>query len=238
MLRVFCDFDGTLSPIDVGNQLFRTFAGEKAVEIVKGYLDGSVTARECLQRECAAVPDLDPERFRAFVDAVRLDPTASGFFAFCAEHEIPVTILSDGLDLYVEQILHNNGFGELPFFANHGTLVPEGGRTRLDVAFPWTDAECTLCGNCKRNHMLTLSGDDDVVIYIGDGMSDRCPVQFADVVFAKGSLIGFCQERNITYQEFRNFDDVRARLELLLGKKRIRKRREASMARRDVYLQG
>ena len=30
MVRVFCDFDGTVSVQDVGEHFFRTFAGEKA----------------------------------------------------------------------------------------------------------------------------------------------------------------------------------------------------------------
>jgi 2-hydroxy-3-keto-5-methylthiopentenyl-1-phosphate phosphatase len=86
--------------------------------------------------------------------------------------------------------------------------------------------------------VLTLSGDDDIIMYIGDGISDRCPVRFADIVFAKGRLIRYCQEQNIPYHEFRTFDDVRSRLELILQQKRIRKRREAEMARRDVFAQG
>jgi 2-hydroxy-3-keto-5-methylthiopentenyl-1-phosphate phosphatase len=86
--------------------------------------------------------------------------------------------------------------------------------------------------------MLAQSADEDIVVYVGDGFSDRCPVNYADIVFAKRHLIKHCQQQNITYHEFQNFGDVQKKLEEVLQRKRIRHRREAAMARRDVYMQG
>ena len=86
--------------------------------------------------------------------------------------------------------------------------------------------------------MVVNSADEDLLVYIGDGISDRCPVRYADVIFAKRSLIVYCQKENITYHEFKDFNDVRMRLEVLIAQKRKRQRREAVMARRDVFLRG
>ena len=238
MMRVFSDFDGTIATDDVGSQLFRRFAGSQAAEIVRHLLDGTITARECLTRECEAVADASRMKLEAFIDEFSLDPTFGGFVKFCQERSIPLVVLSDGLDFYVERMLKGNGFGDLPFFSNHLEFVQSGAVTKLVPSFPHTDAECLLCGNCKRNHVLTLSADDDIIVYVGDGISDRCPVKYADIVFAKGGLIRYCQEQNVTYHEFRNFDDVIQRLELILQRKRIKKRREAEMARREVFAQG
>jgi 2-hydroxy-3-keto-5-methylthiopentenyl-1-phosphate phosphatase len=151
---------------------------------------------------------------------------------------VPLVILSDGLDFYVGRILQRHGLKRLPFFANHVDFVKDDGRTRLVPSFPYTDSECDRCANCKRNHMLTLSGDDDIIVYVGDGISDRCPIRYADIVFAKRRLIKYCQEQNITYHEFSDFADVRRRLEEIVRRKRIKKRREAEMARRETFLQG
>jgi 2-hydroxy-3-keto-5-methylthiopentenyl-1-phosphate phosphatase len=238
MLRVFSDFDGTIALEDVGSQLFRTFAGSKADEIVQHLLNGTISARECLTRECGAVESATRSELEEFVNKFSLDPEFGEFVDFCRRRSIPVVVLSDGLDFYVERLLQKNGLGDLPFFSNHLELVEEGASTKLVPSFPHTDAECFTCGNCKRNHLLTLSGDDDIIVYVGDGISDRCPIRYADIVFAKGRLIRYCQEQNITYHEFRTFDDVRLRLEVILQRKRIRKRREAEMARRDAFAQG
>ncbi|MFH0988911.1 MAG: MtnX-like HAD-IB family phosphatase [bacterium] len=238
MIRVYCDFDGTVARDDVGNRLFQNFVGPNAVEIVEGYLAGTKTARQCLKEECEAVPHLTPEMLEAFVAPCEIDPYFKQFVEFCSLKEIPLTIVSDGLDFYIERILNNFGLGHLQFFSNHLTFVTREGVTKIVPEFPYEDAECPDCGNCKRNHLLTLSGDEDIIIYIGDGISDRCPAQYADVVFAKRQLIKYCQECNITYHDFTHFGDVHRRLELILQRKRLKKRREAEMARRQVFMQG
>ncbi len=238
MLRVFCDFDGTIAAHDIGSRLFRTFAGEKAAQIVQRYLNDEINARECLTQECAAIDTVTPVELAKFVDQFEIDPHFPGFATFCSAHGIPVTIVSDGLDVYVEQMLRKYNLAHLRWFANHAEFVRVGNSTKLVPSFPYRDAECERCGNCKRNHILTSSGDDDVIVYVGDGISDRCPARYADIVFAKHSLIPYCQEQNITYHEYRQFGDVQGRLENILQQRRIRKRREAEMARREVFQQG
>jgi 2-hydroxy-3-keto-5-methylthiopentenyl-1-phosphate phosphatase len=238
MMRIFSDFDGTIAIEDVGDRLSRRFAGPQVSEIIGKYRDGSINARECLIGKCEAVESATQGEVEQFIDEFSLDPTFKGFVEFCRIREIPLVALSDGLDFYVGRLLTINGFGDLRFLSNHLEFVSTGNSTKLVPSFPYTDAECLLCGNCKRNHLLTLSADDDIIVYIGDGISDQCPVRYADIVFAKGSLIRHCQEQNITYHEFRDFNDVIQRLELILQQKRIKKRREAEMARREVFAQG
>lgn len=236
MIRVFCDFDGTMTVEDVGNRLFRTFAGESAESIVREYRAGRINARECLRQECAALGVIRPETIREFAVQWSLDAFAQEFVQFCRSREIPLTIVSDGLDLYVEPILAKANLGDLPWFANHGSFIETGEGTTLVPSFPHRDEHCDLCGNCKRNHIVTQSADEDVVVYVGDGISDRCPVHFADVVFAKRDLIKYCQEENISYFEFRHLGDVRDRLEQIVSRKKVKQRREAAMARRDVFI--
>ncbi len=236
MLRVYCDFDGTLAAEDVGNRLFRTFGGERAEDIVRQYRSGQINARECLSRECHSIGQVKKEELLSFVSRFRLDPHAVEFVRFCRSNDIPLTILSDGLDLYVEKILSDADLGDVPWFANRATWIEGPQGAELVPSFPYRDEHCDRCGNCKRNHIVTGSADDDVVVYIGDGFSDRCPVRYADIVFAKNDLLVYCQQQNISYFEFRHLGDVRDRLEKIVGKKRIKQRREAVMARRDVFI--
>jgi 2-hydroxy-3-keto-5-methylthiopentenyl-1-phosphate phosphatase len=234
MIRVFCDFDGTVCLQDVGEQFFRKFSGEKAEASVRHFLSGEITMQMWLTELCEAIPSMKHDEFLKYVDQFSVDPHFIGFFSFCKERDIPLTVLSDGLDVYVERVLSNAGLTQIPFFSNHAEFVGE----RLKVSFPYTDAECNLCGNCKRNHMLNTSADEDVIVYIGDGYSDRCPVRYADFVFAKRQLIKYCQQQNITFFEFNHFGEVQMKLEEILQRKRIRHRQEAAMARREVFVQG
>jgi 2,3-diketo-5-methylthio-1-phosphopentane phosphatase len=234
MIRVFCDFDGTVCLQDVGQQFFREYAEEKAEESVRRLLNGEITMQMWFMELCNAIPSITRGELLKYVDQFSIDPHFPEFVRFCTDLDVPITILTDGLDVYVQRVLSNGGVGHVPFFANHAEFVEE----RLKASFPYTDAECSLCGSCKRNHMLNTSADEDIIVYIGDGYSDRCAVRYADFVFAKRQLIKHCQQQNITFFEFHHFGDVQDKLAEILQRKRIRHRQEAAMARREVFVQG
>ena len=109
------------------------------------------------------------------------------------------------------------------------------GRSVLSIAFPYADAGCGVCACCKRNVMLTRAGDEDVIVYVGEGFSDQCPVRYADIVFAKDALQAFCQRENISYYLYETFADVVARLSELSARKRLRKRHRAELLRRELF---
>ena len=241
-LRIFCDFDGTVAVSDVGNLLFQTFGTSRCGEIIRDYEQGKIEAKEYWRRGCETVRNLTSDQLRAFARQQILDPYFSSFVDFCTERGIPFFLLSDGFDIYLKEMLRQHGFvpgGDgnrgVECFANHLEFTNDG---RIVPSFPYADAESTQCANCKRNHVLTLSGDNDVIVYIGDGRSDFCPARYADVVFAKRALIAYCQSQNISFFEFHTFKDVIERLEKLLSQKRIRKRWQAALRRREAFRMG
>jgi len=234
MIRVFCDFDGTVCQQDVGQKFFQEFAGEKAEVSVRRLLGGEITMQMWFMELCNAIPSITRDELLKYVEQFSIDPYFAEFVRFCSVRGVSVTILTDGLDVYVERVLSNGGVGHVPFFSNHAEFVEK----KLKVSFPYTDAECSICGSCKRNHMLNTSADEDIIVYIGDGYSDRCAVRYADFVFAKRQLIKYCQQQNITFFAFDDFNDVQMKMEEILNRKRIRSRQEAAAARREVFMQG
>jgi 2-hydroxy-3-keto-5-methylthiopentenyl-1-phosphate phosphatase len=46
------------------------------------------------------------------------------------------------------------------------------------------------------------------VVFVGNGLSDRCGARAADFTFAKDDLAGFCAQEGIRFQPFASFDDV------------------------------
>jgi 2-hydroxy-3-keto-5-methylthiopentenyl-1-phosphate phosphatase len=90
--------------------------------------------------------------------------------------------------------------------------------------------------NCKRKHILENSGEEDFTIYIGDGFSDRDPIQYVDFIFAKDNLLKYCEKERITYFPFNDFDDVISRLNELSSKKRLKKRYQAELKRREAFM--
>ena len=237
-LKVFVDFDGTITRQDVGNAFFREFGGPACEEIVQEYRLERISAQECFRREVAAIGTLSLEQAITFLKGQPIDESFKVLVEFCQSNHIGLHIVSDGLDFYIREILSAHSLSNVPFFANALTLTKTDteGEYDVNIDFPFSDAECTRCACCKRNIMLTHSGDDDIIVYVGEGYSDRCPARYADVVFAKDELQSFCQQKNISYFPYTSLEQVTHRLDYLHSKKNIRKRRRAELNRRDVFI--
>jgi 2,3-diketo-5-methylthio-1-phosphopentane phosphatase len=239
-LKIFVDFDGTITKHDVGNAFFKRFGGDLCVELIAEYKAEKISAKELFRRETESLGQLEVKEARAFLHQQQIDESFERFVEFCRLRDIEFHVVSDGLDFYIEEIFAHNGIEGVSFFANRFELIngenPNLVGTTPRISFPYDDAECTRCACCKRNIMLTKSSDDDIIVFVGEGYSDRCPAQYADIVFAKDGLQQFCQVKNISYLFYSSFDDVVARLNDLVSKKRLKKRREAEMKRREAFL--
>ena len=233
--KIFVDFDGTITRKDVGENMFLKFGdAEKAREIVNRWIEGKINSKQTWIELCETIPSLDLGEFDKFIDEMEIDETFPEFVNYCEEHGHDIFVLSDGLDYYINKILKRHGLERLPLYSN----IAEFKDGRIFPVFPYTDEECDRCANCKRNHVINNSADTDVTIYIGDGFSDTCPAQFTDFIFAKKSLLKFCEQNRISYYPFENFKEIIKRIDELSKRNRIRKRRQAELNRRAVYLQG
>jgi 2,3-diketo-5-methylthio-1-phosphopentane phosphatase len=245
MLKFFIDFDGTITKQDIGDALFETFGGEQCKEFVIEYHEEKLSAVECFQKETAACGMVERNELERFLDAQEIDETFREFVGYCKSNGFEHYILSDGMDYYIKRILERHLLGDVPVYANVLHLEPANGSTSVTFRpeFPFTDEVCNRCASCKRNHILTLAGDEDIIAYIGEGYSDRCPVRYADVVFAKDDLLKFCRREEIPHVEYQTFADVVKYVEKMIHKNgrtkvKLKKRRLAELARREVFAGG
>jgi len=234
--KIFVDFDGTITKEDIGEVMFLKFGdAQKAKEIVNDWINKKINARQSWEMLCKTINNLDIKKFDDFLLSSEIDNSFKKFIEYCTENNYEVRILSDGLDYYINKILLKENLSHLEVYSNklsfdnNGNLIP---------IFPYTDEECKSCANCKRNHVLNFSGDDEFSIYIGDGYSDVCPAQYCDYIFAKKSLLKYCEINRITYYPYSDFNDVIKKLEELKQKKRLKKRYQAELKRKEVYIQG
>jgi len=204
-IAILCDFDGTVARDDVGNLLFGTFAGNGRSEaIIERWKRGEISSRECLESEAALV-HTDADSLERFVCKCKLDPYFKDFHDFATKRGMEVVIMSDGLDFYIERMLYRNGLGGIDFYSNRLT-IRDGS---LHVDFPHYDKlDCTDCGCCKTHHLRRYRERGFYIVYVGDGLSDRCPCEEADLVFAKGDLRRHCESQGIGFVSFENFRDV------------------------------
>ena len=198
---VVTDFDGTITEEDVAELLLQEFTGDAWLAIERQH--AQIGTRETLHRQFDLVRSSRENLLAAAERLARLDPTFPAFLAFCRLRGIPVEIVSEGFDAYLEHLLRKWGL-EIPFRTNAATFHGD----RIAITHPNADPTCTLCGACKMKRVLELRAAGYEVAYVGNGISDICPALEADLVFAKADLERLCREHDRAYVRFRDFSDV------------------------------
>ena len=202
------DYDGTISSRDVGDALMDRFVADRATVAAKDadYDAGRVGSRELIQWDMEVLPR-DADLLQATAASVPHDPSFPGFVAAVQARGASVEIVSDGLGFYVESNLRRLAakLAELPMATNENRVDgPEG------MSFPYAHPACFVCGTCKRERVRAHQVGGRVVVFIGDGTSDRYAAHHADVVFAKGPLAAWCAEVGHPFTAWESFEDITA----------------------------
>ena len=163
-------------------------------ELILWDMDVLPREAELLAREAAQMPQ---------------DETFPGFVASVRGRGAHVEIVSDGFGFYVSSNLAQLGLGDL-FVATNANRVGEGAP---GMSFPFGHPSCFVCGTCKRERVRLHQAAGRVVVFIGDGTSDRFAAAHADLVFAKGSLARICDAAGWPYIGWSTFAEVRAEVE-------------------------
>jgi 2-hydroxy-3-keto-5-methylthiopentenyl-1-phosphate phosphatase len=203
-----CDFDGTISPRDIGAAFVKRFSPGKDVErhaLLERWKRGGMGHRELTLAECALV-SAEPADALAFTRTFQLDPHFPAFVTEARARGDAVMVVSEGFEFYLADQLERNGLGDLPRASNRvrfeaGRLIPE---------FPYAAEGCGACGNCKAQHVRHWHDDGFRTVLVGDGLSDRCGARAADIVFARGQLLAWCTVERLAAQPFYSFADVAA----------------------------
>ena len=205
-LAYLCDFDGTISPQDIGAAFVHAFSPDGAAsreEVLAAWLDGRMGHRELTRLQTSLVT-VGPEEAIAFTRRFRLDPQFAPFVREALGRGDAVMVVSEGFDFYVRDHLERAGLGELPWAANHAVF--EHGKLRAE--FPFADPACDDCGNCKAQHVRRYRALGYHTVLVGDGLSDRHGALAADTVFARGGLAEWCRAEGRPWLAFEHFGDV------------------------------
>jgi 2,3-diketo-5-methylthio-1-phosphopentane phosphatase len=207
-IKFFLDFDGTITTEDVVDRVLDRFADSSWKDVEKDWHEGRIGSRECLARQIALVR-ATPEDFAKLLSEVHVDPYFVSFMKTAKSLAVPVTILSDGFDKIIYEILNRclSGSPELlsglPVYCNK--LEWDG--PRLKAVFPY--GICPHgCANCKEALIRGIAWPAGQVVFVGDGWSDRFAAQTAYLTFAKEELLKFCEENNINHKRYTGFNDV------------------------------
>lgn len=209
-LAVVCDFDGTATVLDIGDEISKRFAGASWLALQKRlFLEGKLTTRAIIQSIYTPVRAGEAEVVAFAVQEARLRPGFAEVVRAARDRGAPFFLASGGLRQYIEAVLAKHLPADLRAHVKIRANEAVFGEAGLRVEYPG-DAEsramgCEVCGSCKRVSVAEARrGGAKYVIGIGDGFADRCLVQFADLTFARADsyLHRYCQEHQLACTPF------------------------------------
>jgi 2-hydroxy-3-keto-5-methylthiopentenyl-1-phosphate phosphatase len=209
-LAVVCDFDGTATLLDIGDEISKRFGGREHFEQQKAmFARGELDTRGIIEGIYTHVTASE-EEVRAFaVSAARLRPGFAELIEAARARGAPFYLASGGLRQYIEAVLETHLpaplRAHLQLRANEGIFSPSGLRVRFPSDEESRRAGCTVCGSCKRVSVAEARASGaQRVLGVGDGFADRCLVQFADRTFARAGsyLEKHCLERGLAHTPF------------------------------------
>jgi 2,3-diketo-5-methylthio-1-phosphopentane phosphatase len=201
---IFFDFDNTIATCDVFDSMLPRFSkNDLWMELEKEWQGGRIGSRACLQGQIKGM-GINKKALDRYLAGIKIDPYFKKIGRYLISRKIKIVVLSDNFDYILERILDYHAIKGLKVYSNKlrfsgGSLVPY---------FPHRDPHCQVCAHCKTKNLLANVQKDSIIIYVGDGRSDICPSQYADMVFAKDDLLKYFQDRKYTCYAYRSLKDV------------------------------
>ena len=212
-MQVFCDFDGTISLSDTTDVILSRFAAPQWELIEEEWKRGDIGSAECMRRQIALI-HVERDILDATLDSLPIDPSFPAFVRYCETIGAPITILSDGLDYFIKRILARHHLSHLPVIANHLHIGVDG---IYSMSCPHSNPACNAgAGVCK----CAIISQAPLSLFVGDGRSDFCAADSADLLFAKSTLATYCVQRGIAYTPYHRFSDIERHMKQLFPLRR------------------
>ena len=164
-LSVLVDFDGTITTVDIGDQVVIKFAEPGWEKALLKFKAGEINVRELWSYEISLLrKNRESEAVTYSVNSAEIRKGFREFVEYCYAQKIKIEVASSGMNFYVDSILEANGFVELPRARpivqydckGHGVMVMPDGIT-----------DCSMTALCKCDRVWRLRRDGHRVIFIG-----------------------------------------------------------------------
>jgi 2-hydroxy-3-keto-5-methylthiopentenyl-1-phosphate phosphatase len=203
VLSIACDFDGTITTVDTAELTLRKFAPGKweIFDVMLG--EGKISLEECMIAQFKLIKAPKEDIIPVLDAAVGLRPGIQDLIEYCRVKEIEFTILSAGLDFYIDHVISKYGWNNVRRVS--GTTNMDDGIT---ITFPkhrFADSR-----TFKEDFVKIQKEMQKDIWYFGDGTSDREGAMAADMVFTvTGSRLSEIMDaKGKIHRDFQDFVGV------------------------------
>ncbi|KAF2279024.1 2-hydroxy-3-keto-5-methylthiopentenyl-1-phosphate phosphatase-like protein [Westerdykella ornata] len=215
----FSDFDGTITLQD-SNDFMTDNIGYGRDKRRQGNLDtltGKITFRDSFREMMDSIKKPYNECIDYLVSNIKLDPGFKAFFEWSMQHNIPVVVLSSGMEPIIQALLRALVGPDAEKIQVLGNFVRARPGKRIDEEGGWEiefrNPESGF-GHDKSIELRKYSSLPEEIrptmFYAGDGVSDLSAARETDLLFAKKGhdLITYCVKENVPFTVFEHWGDI------------------------------
>ena len=204
---IVVDFDGTITERDTLDEMCRIYAPEQWAAAEGDLQQRTMTLREVIAAEFAPIKGDHDTIVSETVDRAQIRAGFADFVQAAERAGDRIVVVSSGFVSVIRPVLEREGLGHLEVIAHDVRFTPDGGVVDFRHGEP-----CPVCGEeCKRS-VVDAMRDGREVAYVGDGYSDRCAAQAADIRFARRTLAQHLDREGVGYIWFDDFATVKDEL--------------------------
>ena len=212
-LAVLTDFDDTAAVQNVAEMLLTKFGDPTWQDVRRRFREGEFTLNQYQEITFRNI-QADRATMQSYVKQnASLRPYFKEMWRYCQDRQVPLAVVSQGLDFYIEALLEKEGCGSVPVHAVNTWFDAQGINYEYRYAVPGKEE----LGNSKGVVVDSYRNQGHYVVYVGDGMSDFEAAARADLVFAHRVLADECERKGIPFRPFTDFCGVLEAVKELTG---------------------
>ena len=201
---VLIDFDDTAAQQNVAELLLTRFGDPTWQDVRQRFRAGEFTLNEYQEITFRNI-QADRSAMQGYVKQhANLRPHIRELWDYCQAHSIPMAIVSQGLDFYIEALLEEAGLLQMPVYAVDTQFGAQGITYGYRHIRPGQERQ----GNSKGLVVDRYRQDGHYVFYVGDGISDFEAASRVDLLFAHRTLAEKCTSEKIPFRPFTGFQDL------------------------------
>ena len=200
------DFDGTISLSDLALFTVENYGGEDWEYYEKLFNENKLSLEDTITAQYSLIHAPKDVILQEIDKVTEIRQNFKQFIDYCQYLTIPVIIVSGGIDFVIRHVLDRLGIPKTVQIVSMKLEYQNDGSIKVTRPKRYTRNSVDF----KQDLLRFYKSNNYSVYYIGDGSSDYGAVTDADLTFSvKGSnLTNFCAEKNISYKEFVDFDEI------------------------------
>lgn len=228
---VFSDWDGTITLQDSNDWLTDNlgFGVEKRKYYNAEILHERISFSKGFKIMLDSVKTPFPECIDHLLKNIDLDPGFAIFYEWCKERNIPVVVVSSGMEPVIHALLKKLVGEEA---ANDIEIIANGVKIEDDGEWNIVYRDESHFGHDKSRAIKPYAQlpNRPTLFYCGDGVSDLSAASETDLLFAKTGkdLIIYLEKMSLPYNIFNSFADINKRVSDIYTEKLTLKEAESS----------